>query len=439
MSSFAAPAAPLPRLRPRGAVPAPAACRQLQSANQASDRGHVQRRRRRSSPFLSFNVFATGTPVRRKARLVAFGIWPGPAPAGGSQRSGATFVAAEHAAARTDDHEILLAVIGDVHEQWGPADVDVLRALRPDLTLFVGDFAEENEALIREIASYDLPKCVVLGNHDAQYSMDNWGKNKYIERFGGEDGHDDDRFGRILESLGEDHVGFGVRDFPELDISVVGGRPCSWGGAFPAHCAPFFERYFGGVPTAEASSLKIFEAAKRARCRNLVFLSHNGPYGLGDRPSDPVGRDWGNTPGGDQGDPDLAEAMRWTREELEKAAEGDTGAPRTVLLSAFGHMHRLLQNKQGMRRMVHRDEHGVVHVNAAHVPRTRPHVAAPGGTLHSVTLVTVGGMPCAPAVMRVRHVWVDSVEKQIREDELLFELDDGTPGNHPVLECELPA
>ena len=61
-----------------------------------------------------------------------------------------------------------LAIVGDVHDLWTGHDVVALKALHPDLTLFVGDIGNEAVELVRSIAALDVPKAVVLGNHDAQ-------------------------------------------------------------------------------------------------------------------------------------------------------------------------------------------------------------------------------------------------------------------------------
>ena len=64
-----------------------------------------------------------------------------------------------------------LVVVGDVHDgrekQWSNADVAILRALHPDMTLFVGDIGNEAFKTVDAIATMDIPKLVILGNHDA--------------------------------------------------------------------------------------------------------------------------------------------------------------------------------------------------------------------------------------------------------------------------------
>lgn len=37
--------------------------------------------------------------------------------------------------------------------------------------LGAGDFGEEAENLVKEIADVDVPKAVILGNHDAWYTL----------------------------------------------------------------------------------------------------------------------------------------------------------------------------------------------------------------------------------------------------------------------------
>jgi len=60
-----------------------------------------------------------------------------------------------------------IAFVGDVHDRWAEDDEDALRTLQADLTVFVGDIGNEAVDLVREISKIDLPKAVILGNHDA--------------------------------------------------------------------------------------------------------------------------------------------------------------------------------------------------------------------------------------------------------------------------------
>lgn len=37
----------------------------------------------------------------------------------------------------------------------------------PDLAIFVGDFGNEDVEIVKKVADLELPKAVILGNHDA--------------------------------------------------------------------------------------------------------------------------------------------------------------------------------------------------------------------------------------------------------------------------------
>ena len=60
-----------------------------------------------------------------------------------------------------------LALVGDIHDQWSASDVVALKALHPDMTVFVGDIGNENLQLVQNIAALEIPKVVILGNHDS--------------------------------------------------------------------------------------------------------------------------------------------------------------------------------------------------------------------------------------------------------------------------------
>ena len=59
-----------------------------------------------------------------------------------------------------------LAVIGDVHGWYNEHDPAAMAALQADVACIVGDFGEEDLALVKLIAQLPMPKAVILGNHD---------------------------------------------------------------------------------------------------------------------------------------------------------------------------------------------------------------------------------------------------------------------------------
>ncbi|MBD2665257.1 metallophosphoesterase [Richelia sinica FACHB-800] len=288
-----------------------------------------------------------------------------------------------------------IAVVGDVHDQWEVEDGIALKHLGVDLVLFVGDFGNESVEVVRAIASLAIPKAVVMGNHDAWYTATEWGRKKCPY-----DRTKEDWVQAQLDLLGSTQVGYGKLDFPDWNLTVVGGRPFSWGGPEWKFADICRERY--GVNSLEESAEKIFQAVKSAACDNIIFVGHNGPSGLGDRPEDPCGKDW-HPIGGDFGDPDLAEAISLCL---------TTG--KTIPLVTFGHMHRTLRHtKQVMRKAVFKSPEGIIYLNAATVPRI---VEKQGVKLRNFSLVTLA----ENVVTQASLVWVGE-DFQIVSQEIFYQ------------------
>jgi uncharacterized protein (TIGR04168 family) len=304
-------------------------------------------------------------------------------------------------------HNLTLAVVGDVHDRWDADDEIALKRLGVDLVLLVGDFGNEAVSLVKAIAQMNLPKAVVLGNHDAWYTATDWGRKKCPY-----DRRQEDRVQQQLELLGESHVGYGKLDFPEFSLSVVGGRPFSWGGPEWKYAKFYQERY--GIHSMAESAERITAAATATPSDTVIFIGHCGPAGLGDRPEDPCGRDW-NPLGGDFGDPDLAMAIAQTR-TLGK----------TVPLVAFGHMHHELRHTKMMRRRnLHCDDQGTVYLNAASVPRI---IDTASDRLRNFSLVTLRHGKVAQASL----VWVNG-DFAIHTKYILYQqslLDEAGEGRH---------
>jgi uncharacterized protein (TIGR04168 family) len=290
---------------------------------------------------------------------------------------------------------IKIAIVGDVHDRWEAADETALQHLGVDLVLFVGDFGNESVQVVREIAAVKLPKATVFGNHDAWYSASDWGKQKCPYDRQKEDWVQDQ-----IDLLKETHVGYSKLDFPELQLTVVGSRPFSWGGDVWKN-AEFYQERFGVTSFAE-STAKIVAAAQTAAYDTVIFLGHNGPVGLGNNADDPCGKDW-QPLGGDYGDPDLTEAIALTR-KLGK----------TIPLVTFGHMHHDLRyTKQHLRKTFVISSEGTMYLNAARVPRI---VQTPqGDKLRNFSLVYLQGgiVTQASLVWMGKDFTVVSEEKQV--------------------------
>ena len=290
---------------------------------------------------------------------------------------------------------IKIAIVGDIHDRWEIADEIALQLLGVDLVLFVGDFGNESVQVVREIAAVKLPKAAVFGNHDAWYSASDWGKQKCPYDRQKEDWVQDQ-----IDLLKETHVGYSKLDFPELQLTVVGSRPFSWGGDVWKN-AEFYKERFGVTSFAE-STAKIVAAAETAAYDTVIFLGHNGPVGLGSNADDPCGKDW-QPLGGDYGDPDLTEAIALTR-KLGK----------TIPLVTFGHMHHDLRyTKQHLRKTFVISSEGTMYLNAARVPRI---VQTPqGDKLRNFSLVYLQGgvVTQASLVWMGKDFTVVSEEKQL--------------------------
>lgn len=249
------------------------------------------------------------------------------------------------------NERIKIAIVGDVHDQWQDQDGEALFSLGVDLVLFVGDFGNESVEVVKKIAAINLPKAAVMGNHDAWFSATEWGLKRCPY-----DRTCEDRVQQQLDLLGETHVGYGKLDFPQWQLSVVGGRPFSWGG--PKWMCKEFFRHRYGVNDVHESTAKIVNAVKQTAFETIIFLGHNGPYGLGKNPEDTCGKDW-HPIGGDFGDRDLTEAIEAARK-----------IGKHIPLVTFGHMHHSLRHtKERLRTIVNQDDYQTIYLNAASVPR----------------------------------------------------------------------
>ncbi len=289
---------------------------------------------------------------------------------------------------------VKIAVVGDVHDQWEEEDGIALKHLGIDLVLFVGDFGNESVSVVKAIARIDIPKAAVMGNHDAWYSATDWGRKKCPY-----DRTKEDWVQQQLDLLGETHVGYSKLDFPDLNLSVVGSRPFSWGGPQWKYNDFYEERY--GVTSFAESSDRIVAAANSAAHETIIFIGHNGPVGLGDRPEDPCGKDW-EPKGGDFGDPDFAEAIASVR-----------AAGKSIPLVTFGHMHHSLRyTKKMLRKSVVATEN-TIYLNAASVPRI---VQNNSDRLRNFSIVTLE----AGVVSQVSLVWVGK-DFTVASEEILYE------------------
>ncbi|MDY6937818.1 MAG: TIGR04168 family protein [Cyanobacteriota bacterium] len=290
------------------------------------------------------------------------------------------------------ERPIQIAVVGDVHDRWDETDASALKNLGVDLVLFVGDFGNESVSVVRTISQLDLPKATIFGNHDAWYTATPWGRKRCPYQRPQEDWLQEQ-----LDLLEDVRVGYRALDFPELQLSVVGSRPFSWGGSTWKRYRDFYREWFG-VTDLEDSIERIVSAAKDATYDRIIFLGHNGPTGLGDLPEDPCGKDW-EPIGGDHGDPDFEAAITRVRE-----------IGKTIPLVTFGHMHHNLRHTKTQQRRTIDIDRGTIYLNSARVPRT-----AKDGKWRSFTLVSMTDT----TISQISLAWVDA-SGRIADEKILY-------------------
>jgi len=275
---------------------------------------------------------------------------------------------------RTTPSPATIVAVGDIHGCWREADRSYLERAELALALFVGDLGDEDVQMVQRIADIDVPKAVLLGNHDAWRSF----SEKQLSN----------ELNTSLDILGEDHLAYDVRELPEAGVSVIGARPFSWGGQSLRSPDLYDELY--GVRTMRQSAAAIVDAARSAKHRDLIILAHNGPTGLGSNPEDMYGKDFGK-PGGDWGDYDLQLALQ--------RIEGFDLRVRAVIA---GHMHHRLLHPRGAERTRFIRRNGTLFANCAVVPRV---VREKGGEDLSYFLrMHWQGGEC----LAIEEVWVDT-------------------------------
>lgn len=282
-----------------------------------------------------------------------------------------------------------LAIVGDVHGCWDDADTAYFNGSGHDALLCTGDLPPLIGSIptARRMAALRLPSYVIPGNHDATGPFQFLAELRHRDRaaawlsFGQRW-----REGRLRRALGPVKlVGYSLDLLPGGDrtIGLVTGRPYSMGGD-----RLYFRSYLQrrhGVANFEDSVAKLRALVDLAP-QDIIFLSHNGPAGLGAARDDIWGCDF-RSAGGDFGDPDLRTAIDYAIDQGKR-----------VHAVVAGHMHHKLKGGGGERKHWQLVREGLLYINAARVPRIR--FKAPGRPRHHVDL-TIG-----PQGSRAEAVWV---------------------------------
>jgi uncharacterized protein (TIGR04168 family) len=285
---------------------------------------------------------------------------------------------------------VKIAIIGDLHGSFDAADASYFNRSDYDLLLLTGDLgsgtAQNGIAVAREVARLEKPTLVVAGNNDAPFAGDIGAEFKYQGRLAAlmrSMRTENTESGSSVILAGYDLRSYTVRDY---SFSVLVGRPYSRGGPEVAFQSELEERY--GVRGFERSRERLFELIEAAPHRDVLWLAHNGPTGLGSEPTDIWGCDF-KAEGGDWGDIDLEEAIFHTRTK------------KRLLAVIAGHMHRTIRHAgKKVDRTSVVEKGGALYVNPAVVPRIVSGEFGP--QRHHMLLELTPGQPA-----RVADVWVE--------------------------------
>lgn len=282
-----------------------------------------------------------------------------------------------------------IGIIGDLHGAFDAEDARFFNRSDYDLLLLTGDLgsgtSQNGLQVAREVARLNKPTLLVAGNNDAPFARDITAELKYQARLaalirvsrGGSESE------TAVALCGYDLRSLTIRDY---SFSVLVGRPYSRGGRELFCPEGLKERY--GVSSFKDSEARLFELIRAAPTKDIIWLAHNGPTGLGARGSDIWGADFRKDEG-DWGDSDLEAAIARSRED------------KRVMAVVAGHMHRRPPGaKVDRERTSTLAKDGTLYVNPAVVPRI---FGGPTGAIrHHMALDLFDDRPPS-----VRDVWVE--------------------------------
>ncbi|WCL49445.1 metallophosphoesterase [Leptospira sp. GIMC2001] len=252
-----------------------------------------------------------------------------------------------------------IAAIGDVHGFWNSLDTDYFNNSDYDCILFTGDLKGRTKKSLNKIVpfinSITKPLYMCYGNWDSTNIFQILGEvfqSKLLSKIGGV-GHLSriKKFRNNLPNMELD----GLKLIEVGEISLALGRPFSSGGPFAYRSS--LEKIYGIYDFK--SCIEYWRTIiDQCRTKNLIFLTHNGPLGLGDKATDIYGCDFKKEEG-DWGDYDLQEIILYAKSKKIN-----------VPLVVSGHMHHF-NPKTKSKRTWKLVQDGTLYINAANVPRIK--------------------------------------------------------------------
>ncbi len=260
---------------------------------------------------------------------------------------------------------VKIAIVGDIHLEFSEDDLAYFNSSAHDLILFVGDLSNywprQGFRVAKRISRLQKPALLIPGNHDTVdlfqlvSEIKGWRAAAWLFGLGQGVKHR-----RLQRRLGAVQLGgFSCHPYALSGslLDVIAARPFSMGGPTVDFRDYLKRRYRVGSMQESAELLK--RRIDESAAEQLIFLAHNGPFGLGDNRQDIWGCDFSNDQL-DYGDADLQQAIAYA------SANG-----KQVLAVVGGHMHHRL--KGGGARRWHVYQEGIHYINGARVPRIFSH------------------------------------------------------------------
>jgi len=253
-----------------------------------------------------------------------------------------------------------IALIGDLHRHWDERDVAYFNGSDYDLLLFIGDLGdgtvETDRRIAQTIAKLEKPALIMPGNNDAEHAALIEAELHHQQGLGSLRALVDDPAPETRRGASSvEVVGFCTRVLmgTRTPYTMVCGRPYAMGGGELSYARFLDERF--GVDSMERSTARLLSLVDGVETRDVLFVAHQGPFGLGEEPEALWSCDFleGRH---DWGDPDLRAAIDHARTRGLR-----------VLGVLAGHMHHGLVGG-GTRRWVE-ERDSILYVNPARVPR----------------------------------------------------------------------
>lgn len=269
-----------------------------------------------------------------------------------------------------------IALIGDLHGTWNARDNDFFNEADYDLLLFVGDLGSGtlgNElSVIRLISHVRVPGLVLPGNNDAEYLGPLAAELAYQSGAGALRELAGIAPAAYLEPCGYSNHPLETEGGP---VTLITARPCAMGGSEFSFAAELERNY--GVASLKDSARRLKEQVDSAPTKTIIFLGHNGPFGLGGEAGDLWARDFPLPDGADSSPP-----LDWGDTDYREAIDYARSRGKEVLGVVGGHIHRMRQKgvsvpQKSSSFVVRRED--ILYVNPAVVPRI---VTSEAGEFH---------------------------------------------------------